>query len=645
MNNARIKGKILVIDDDPDISQIIKEELRSDNFCVKAVHHYQKALELCKNESFDISLVDHNLINCTGMELIKKLQKIAPAMEYIIITGHASLDNALEAFQHKNVLYYEAKPINFDRLLSFLNQRMERLKIAKTLRKNEQKFRQIYNNVNDAIYLYEVNNTIPGRFLEVNELACQMLDYERKELLKMTYTDIDKSINKEEIKTIMENLHQNRDQTYETTHITRNGKQVPVEVSSHLFQLDDEKVVLSVARDITYRRQSEKEKEKLYEQLLQTQKLESIGQLAGGVAHDFNNILTVISCQAEMLGMNMERENPNYSGIEIINESVERAKKLTQQLLLFSRNEPSLFKSLNLNNIINQLIKMISRLIGENIEIEMKLEDDLWNVLADEGQLEQIIINLVINARDAMPEGGKLVIITENAEVPRIGENKHFNSNNKCVRLMIEDNGKGIDSEIRDKIFDPFFTTKEKTKGTGMGLSVVYGIIRKHNGAVGVESKLDRGSRFIIELPACTAENPRSEMGNANRSGLMQGEGENILVVEDEPHLVTSVREMLERNNYNVDTAFDGNQAINMIGEKENYYDLVISDVLLPDINGVGLLEKINKHRKNLPIIFCSGYTDERSKQDIIVKKGIPFLQKPYKINTLLRKVKEALKN
>jgi PAS domain S-box-containing protein len=644
MGNKYIKGSILVVDDNKDLSEIIKEELENENYYVKTAQYGKSALKYCKEDDFDLGLIDHNLINYTSLELIKELNQIDPSMDYIIITGQASLNNAIKAFQHNKILYYEEKPINFDRLISFIDQRLEWVEMEKSLRKNEKKFRQIFNNVNDAIYLHKLDkNGMPGDFVEVNELACHMLGYNREELLHMSHKDIDLKQDYDDTKTIMQHLLDEGSMTYETTHVNKEGQEIPVEISSHIFNLDDENVVLSVARDITRRKQAEAEKEELHEQLLQTQKLESIGQLAGGVAHDFNNILTVITCQTEMLKMNMDESNPNYSGLESIYSSINRAKKLTQQLLLFSRKQPAVLKSMDLNNLIEQVLKMIKRLIGENIKIETDLADDLCPVKIDEGQIEQVIINLAINARDAMPEGGILTIRTLNMN-NFSGTDKVSNLNERqFVRLIVEDTGKGISSEVQEKIFDPFFTTKSKSKGTGMGLSVVYGIIKKHNGWIDVESQVGQGSRFIIDLPVCKDKSNRSDRIEELEASDLKGNGEKILMIEDEKNLIKAAQRMLEVNNYRVDTALNGAEAINKLDKKKRYYDLIISDVLLPDTNAFKLLDKFKKLQGNVPIIFCSGYTDERSKQELIANKGIPFIQKPYQMHHLIKQVKKVL--
>ena len=287
---------------------------------------------------------------------------------------------------------------------------------------------------------------------------------------------------------------------------------------------------------------------------------------------------------------------------------------------------------------------MVKRLIGENIKIETDLADDLCSVKVDEGQIEQVIINLAINARDAMPDGGKLAIRTLNmnksSENDKISNLKEV----RFVRLIVEDTGKGISPEVQEKIFDPFFTTKSKSKGTGMGLSVVYGIIKKHNGRVDVESKVGEGSRFIIDMPVCKDKSNRSDSMDNLKSADLKGNGEKILMIEDEKNLIKAAQRMLEFNNYKVDTALNGEEAIDKLDKKRRYYDLIISDVLLPDTNAFKLLDEFKKLQGDVPIIFCSGYTDERSKQELIVNKGIPFLQKPYQMHHLIRQVKRVLK-
>ncbi|MGC9365379.1 MAG: PAS domain-containing hybrid sensor histidine kinase/response regulator [Fidelibacterota bacterium] len=404
--------------------------------------------------------------------------------------------------------------------------------------------------------------------------------------------------------------------------------------------------VVEFLRDITDRKRAEVEKESLEAQLRQSQKLESIGTLASGVAHDFNNLLTVIMGHAQMALMQTDKGDPLHRSLKQIIDSSTRAADLTRQLLLFSRKEAMEFKPVNLNHTINNLLKMLGRLIGENISIETILTADVWNVEADEGNIEQVLINLAVNARDAMPNGGKLFIQTENVEITE-SDKKHIlhAEVGNYVRIGVSDNGEGIPGDIRDKIFDPFFSTKETGKGTGLGLSVVYGIVKKHRGWINVYSEVGKGTRFSIYLPATTISEKSDREAYFSIGESLYGNGEHILLIEDERGVLDMALDALQNYNYIVHTASSGKQAEEVYQKEEGNFDLIFSDVVLPDTNGYELVHLLTRNDPDMSIILSSGYTDEQIRKTIGKDKKILFIQKPFSVNALLELVKKSLKN
>lgn len=400
-----------------------------------------------------------------------------------------------------------------------------------------------------------------------------------------------------------------------------------------------EKKVLDLERDIA-------EHKRLESQLRQAQKMEAIGLLAGGIAHDFNNILTAIQGYTDLALTEIQEDNPLYQDIKEIQKASMRAANLTRQLLLFSRRQPMEFTPLDLNKVINDLIKMLNRLIGEDISLTTDLASDLWTVKGDAGTNEQVIMNLVVNARDAMPKGGEIAIKTENLYIDEeYCKNCRDARPGRFVCLSVRDTGVGIDQSIIDRIFEPFFTTKEVGKATGMGLSVVYGIVKQHKGWVNVESSPGKGSIFRIYLPAVSIESEEKEKEKESVSlEELIGKGERILIVEDEESVKEFTKRALSKNRYVVFTATNVQEALDIFQKEKGNFDLIFSDLLLPNGEGPELLEEILKLKPKISVLLTSGYSDEELDRSAIHKGDYPYLQKPYSISDLLRVVRDALK-
>jgi two-component system cell cycle sensor histidine kinase/response regulator CckA len=368
------------------------------------------------------------------------------------------------------------------------------------LRRSEERYRLLFNNVSDAIFVHKVSPDItdPDRFriIEVNDIACQYLGYTRKELLQMNISELDAPETLENIPQILNTLFKEGRATWEGIHIHKDGHRIPVEISSiQLFKLHGKPMVLSSVRDITMRK-------RLEEQLLQAQKMESVGQLAGGVAHDFNNLLTAIIGYGNLLKTKVSQDNLLIAYVTQILNSAERAANLTHNLLAFSRRHMINPKPVNVNNIINSMKSFLPRIIGEDIELSLLLTSKDLTVMADSNQIEHVLMNLATNARDAMPDGGSLTIRTEYRELDNEFIKKHgYVSTGSYALISIEDTGQGMDKETKERIFDPFFTTKEVGKGTGLGLAMVYGIIKQHNGYIDVQTKHGKGTTFNVYLP------------------------------------------------------------------------------------------------------------------------------------------------
>jgi signal transduction histidine kinase/ActR/RegA family two-component response regulator len=378
------------------------------------------------------------------------------------------------------------------------------------------------------------------------------------------------------------------------------------------------------------------------EQLRQAQKLEAIGMLAGGIAHDFNNLLTVIGGYSDLTLVQLREEDPLRSNINEVKKAAERAAGLTRQLLAFSRKQVLQPKVLDLNAVVSELEKLLRRLIGEDIGFRTVLESTLGSVKADPGQIEQIIMNLAVNARDAMPRGGKLTIETKNVDLDEYYAKKHIAViPGPYVMLAVSDTGTGMDQQTQARIFDPFFTTKETGKGTGLGLSTVYGIVKQSGGNIWVYSEVGRGTTFKVYLPRVD-EGAEEYKRSAETQVDFRGP-ETVLVAEDEEMVRKLACKVLEMSGYRVLEAANGGAAL-LICERHNEpIHLLITDVIMPEMSGRELADRLAQLRPEMKVLYMSGYTDNAIVHHGVLNEGASFIQKPFATHALARKVREVL--
>ena len=395
-------------------------------------------------------------------------------------------------------------------------------------------------------------------------------------------------------------------------------------------------LLVVVSREISERR-------RLEEQLRQSQKMDAIGRLSGGVAHDFNNLLGVIIGYGEILEERIAESDPLRASVDQVLKAGRRAASLTRQLLAFSRQQVLEPKVMLLNAVVSDMEKMLRRLIGEDIDLVISLERNLGRIRADQGQIEQTIMNLAVNARDAMPDGGKLVIETANFEIDRAFASRYAYPvlPGSYVLLTVSDSGTGMDAATQQRIFEPFFTTKEKGKGTGLGLSTVYGVVKQSGGYIDVYSTLGKGTTFNIYLPRTDGDSAETEHENASPKETCGTE--TILLVEDEDTLRALTRNLLELKGYTVLEAANGAAALELSDRTPGEIHLLLTDVVMPGINGRMLADQLKAKRAGLRTMFMSGYTGQRVGEKAILEPGSIFLQKPFTRDELARKVREAL--
>ena len=418
-------------------------------------------------------------------------------------------------------------------------------------------------------------------------------------------------------------------------HRKKDGTTTEVEIRSNPIDFGGRPAQLVLSQDVTERRQLE-------QQLRQSQKMEAIGQLAGGVAHDFNNLLTAILGYSDLLATEVGEKSPLLESIDEIRKAGERAASLTRQLLAFSRRQVLEPKVLDLNALIVNLEKMLRRLIGEDVQLITVLDRAVGHVRADAGQIEQVILNLAVNARDAMPKGGTLTIETQDVELDEAYARNHVTVRpGSYVMLAVTDTGEGMSTETKSHLFEPFFTTKGQGKGTGLGLATVYGIVKQSGGYVWVYSELGRGTAFKVYLPrvegtveAIAARGPTS----ASLRGT-----ENVLLVEDDQSVRTLTRILLETNGYTVLDAGGIEEALKIVRDHSGPIQLLLTDVVMPEMGGSDLAARVLALRPETRVIYMSGYTDDVVVRHGLVAEGLSFLQKPFTPEALARKVREVL--
>lgn len=498
---------------------------------------------------------------------------------------------------------------------------------------SEERYRELFENATDILF----TTGMTGRFTSVNK-ACEIATgYPREDLLRMNIGDLTAAPFQDlHRQTLARQIGGESGMTFEIELVAKGGTPTPVELSTRLIFRDGKPVgVQGIGRDVAERRQLEM-------QLRQAQKMEAIGLLAGGVAHDFNNLLTLISGYTQWMLEDMDESNPLRDSASEVLLAANRAATLTGQLLAFSRNQVIQPAQVDLNQLVANMDRMLRRVIGENVAMITIMSPNLAVVQVDAGQIEQVILNLVINARDAMPEGGKLVIETEEVELDESYARVHLHCPpGRYVMLAVSDSGVGMNEETRARIFEPFFTTKEIGRGTGLGLSTAYGIVKQSGGYIWVYSEVGVGTVFKVYFPVASPQTGLP-VPAGNRSGRMAG-SETILLVEDESNVRRMVRDMLRRQGYTILEAADGHVAQRIFENCGRQIHLLLSDVVMPEIGGRQLADRLQGMNAELKVLFMSGYTDDGVIHHRVLEPGTAFLQKPFTPDALARKVREVL--
>jgi two-component system cell cycle sensor histidine kinase/response regulator CckA len=632
--------RVLLVDDDPDYHLITRDllsDIQEARFDLTAVTTYDEAAQAISSHQHDVCLIDYRLGARDGLELIREAMAQGCRAPLILMTGQGDHDVDVQAMRAGAADYLVKGEIDAGTLEHSIRYSMERA------RASEERFRSAFERAVIGMALISLD----GRFLQVNGSLCDMLNYAPHELMATTIQAI---THPDDLEATLEALRELQHGEFgscqlETRFLHKRGSVVWVLLSSSLVRDTQGQPLhfISQIQDITSRKQAEQALRESEALLRQSQKMEAIGRLAGGVAHDFNNILTVISGHSALLLRKLTETSPLRKDVEEIQKSSERAAALTRQLLAFSRKQLLDPKVLDLNSVVAGMEKMLRRLIGEDIELQTVLDPSAGRIKADPSQIEQVVLNLVVNARDAMPFGGKLTIevaafSSDHTRTLQIGEL----APGSYAMLAVTDTGTGMSKEIQSHLFEPFFTTKGPGKGTGLGLATSYGIVKQSGGGIRVYSEAGHGSVFKVYLPVAP-EGPEPATARLETSDMVQG-NETILVVEDEGPLRSLAACVLRDAGYTVLEAKDGLEGLRVVqGQANRKIDLVVSDVIMPHMGGREMAERLKTILPETRVLFTSGYTDDALSHHGVLNPGVVFLEKPYSPARLASKVREAL--
>jgi PAS domain S-box-containing protein len=637
--------RVLLIEDDPRGSRLVREMLgaaRGASFVVEHTLALAPGLEHLGRGGIDVVLLDLGLPDSDGLETFDRVHQAAPGVPIVVLSHVDDEAPAMEAARRGAQDYLVKGRMDAYALARAVRYAIERARAEAALRESQQASKLLATAVEqgaEAIYITDLDGTIQY----VNPSFERITGYSRQDAVGhrpriLNSGKQDGGFYREMWETLARGdvwsghlINRRKDGTLYRQEATIS----PVRDASGAIVS-----YVCAARDVTRERELE-------DQLRQSQKMEAVGQLAGGVAHDFNNLLTAIMGNSELLLARMDDDDPRRADLDEIRKAGARAASLTRQLLAFSRRQVLEPVFLDLNSVVESVAKMIERVIGEHVELVTVLDPDLGQVHADPGQIEHVIINLAVNARDAMPEGGRLLIETTNADLDEEYVSAHTPVQpGPYVMLAISDTGSGMDEATRARVFEPFFTTKESGKGTGLGLSTVYGIVKQSNGYIWVYSEAGQGTTFKIYLPRVedveAVVRPKTR-GAAERRGLERDGKETVLVVEDDDAVRGVVRRALEGCGYTVVAARDAAEATRLAGEYAGPIDFLITDLIMPETSGRDLARRVAELRPEVRVLYMSGYSDNVVLRQGMLSPGMQFLAKPFTQESLLDKVREIL--
>ena len=631
--------RLLIVEDAPDDADLVLHELRQAGYAVvhRRVQTASSMRDSLRETSWDLVISDYSMPSFSAIAALEVLQQSGIDIPFIIVSGTVGEDAAVAAmqagaqdFMAKGKLARLVPAI--ERSLTEGKVREARRLAERALHESEERYRRIIETTNEGVWMIAPDSTT----IYVNRRMAALLGYGPAELMGRSIFDFIAQASLPAAARTLERKDSSQNGQAEICFRRNDDSELWVLLdSTPIFDASGQREgTLAMAMDITLRK-------RLEEQLRQAQKMEAVGSLAGGVAHDFNNILSVILSYAALVLERLKPGDPLRSDIDEIRKAGLRAGDLTRQLLAFSRQQMLQPRTLNFNQILSGMERMLRRLLGEDVDLSLLTAHTLGSVHADPGQVEQIIMNLVVNARDAMPKGGHVTIETANVKLDsQYAESHHDVTPGPYVMLAVTDTGVGMDAATQGRIFEPFFTTKERGKGTGLGLSTVFGIVKQSGGHIWVYSELGKGTTFKIYLPHLEGITPSTVPPPA--PATLEGT-ETILLVEDEDQVRVIMRAILRRHGYNVLDVQNGGEAFLLCEKYTAKIHLLVTDVVMPRMSGRELAERLQPMRPDMKVLYISGYTENSVVHHGVLDSGVAFLQKPITPEALALKVREVL--
>lgn len=629
--------KILIVDDEVRMCDSLKVLLSNEGYETFTANDGRQALNRLAQEDIDLVLLDIVMPDMNGLEIMAHIEQEALNTLVIVITGHASVNSAVESLR-KGAHDYLRKPFEFDELLKRVRNAVDQKVlerrcsiVTEKLALSERRYQDLVDSSPDIIYTLDLD----GRFSYVNPAWEKILGHTQEEVVGKTLADFASKGSRDRYGPLFDRV-KGQGETIRDASCTLLDK----EGTNRVFSLSgapnvdgEGKVssIVGVLRDVT-------EQVRLETQLSQFQKMQAIGTLAGGVAHDFNNLLMGIQGRASLMFLNMDPDHPYYEHLKGIEGIVESGANLTRQLLGFARGGKYEVKPTDLNELVTKTIQMFGRTKKE-IRIDTEYEQDIWVAEVDRGQIEQVLLNIYVNAAQAMPEGGDLYIRTRNVTLAEEDARPYGVPPGAYVKVSVKDTGTGMDAETQRRVFEPFFTTKEMGRGTGLGLASAYGIIKNHKGIIDVMSKKGEGTILEVFIPASGEKLPEKQ----EEPQTIEKGNEVVLLVDDEEMIIEVGQEILEEMGYQVFLARNGKEAVNVYQENKDKIDMVILDMIMPDMGGGEAYDRIKEIEPEVKVLLSSGYSIEGQASEIMARGCNGFIQKPFSVKQLSHTIRQVL--
>ncbi|MCP4674552.1 MAG: response regulator [Deltaproteobacteria bacterium] len=673
--------QILVVDDEEVICTLLITALMDKGYEVVAAKTRADARKQIEKKHFDLLIVDKNLPDGTGFDIVAFAREVYQDFEAILMTGYSDTDSAIQAVE-SGFFRYTRKPLDLKSFLLDIDKALETTRLRRALEQrsselakkneellqNEQRFRMLFNSGNDAVLVYPLpDSDVPTKLVEANDQACRWLGCTHDALLNLSIHDVTHPDYLQGLSSVLERLREEKQVIYESILIPSSGDEIPVEISSRVFEFRNQVTVFDVIRNVIERHRNEEERSKLEHQFHESQKMEAIGQLAGGIAHDMNNVLGAITGFASALNSDMQEGSDDsdlmLQDVQEILSACRRGRDLTRDLLGYARKGNYQKETISLNNTARDVSSILARTIPKTIIIKTDFEDDLGLTECDPGQLNHAVMNICINAVDAMQGRGILKLTTRNVEFDQESSSNHTDLKpENHVLLEVCDTGTGMNEETLNRAIEPFFTTKPAGKGTGLGLAMVFGAIKNHHGALNISSEVGVGTTVRIYLPVARVETedqgllrkktsippswwlqkkPSStrvdslDFQNDPRSTTRKDRSKTVLLVDDELMIRNSGKRLLNQLGYDVLLAENGKEAVDLYAELSDTIEVIILDLIMPVMDGEEAFLKLREIDPMAKILLASGYSKAGKAAELIELGAKGFMSKPFGVKTL----------